>query len=66
MTDAAGRRGWEGTFVNTNSRALRDVAVTVDFLDNENRTVGKTEAEAAELQEGDRLEMAVGVWLSNV
>jgi hypothetical protein len=34
VTDAAGQRTWEGTFVNTNRRTLRDVAVTVDFLDS--------------------------------
>jgi hypothetical protein len=49
LTDASGRRTWEGTFVNTHERPLRDVAVTVDFLDSQDRTVGKAEAEAAEL-----------------
>jgi hypothetical protein len=49
LTDASGRRTWEGTFVNTHDRPLRDVAVTVDFLDSQDRTVGKAEAEAAEL-----------------
>jgi len=57
VTDAAGQRTWEGTFVNTNRRTMRDVAVTVDFLDSENRTVGKSEAEADELSEGARLEL---------
>jgi hypothetical protein len=36
---------------------LRDVAVTVDFLDNQNRTVGKVDAEAAELLFGARLNL---------
>jgi hypothetical protein len=57
VTDAAGQRSWEGSFVNTNSRTLRDVAVTVDLLDRENRTVAKVEAEADELPEGARLEL---------
>ncbi len=49
VTDASGQRSWAGSFVNTNDRPLRDVAVTVDFLDSQDRTVGKVEAEAAEL-----------------
>lgn len=57
LTDAAGERTWAGSFVNTNSRTLRDVAVTVDFLDGQDRTVAKTEAEAAELPFGTRLEL---------
>jgi hypothetical protein len=57
VTEAAGERSWAGSFVNTNERTLRDVAVTVDFLDSENRTVGKAEAEAAELPFGTRLEL---------
>jgi hypothetical protein len=36
---------------------LRDVAVTVDLLDSANRTVGKAEAEAAELTFGRRLDL---------
>ena len=57
VMDAAGQRSWAGSFVNTNERALRDVAVTVDLLDNENRTVAKAEAEAAELTFGMRLDL---------
>jgi hypothetical protein len=57
ITDAAGQRTWAGSFVNTNERALRDVAVTVDLLDNQNRTVGKAEADAAELLFGMRLDL---------
>jgi hypothetical protein len=57
LTDSAGQRTWAGTFVNTNERPLRDVAVTVDFLDKGNITVGKAEAEAAELTSGARLEL---------
>jgi hypothetical protein len=57
VTDPTGQRTWAGSFVNTNSRTLRDVAVTVDLLDRENRTVGKAEAEAAELTFGTRLEL---------
>jgi hypothetical protein len=57
VTGAAGQRTWAGSFVNTNGRTLRDVAVTVDFLDSGNRTVGKTEAEAAELTYGMRLDL---------
>ena len=57
VTDAAGQRTWTGTFVNTNSRTLREVAVTVDLLDSQNRTVAKAEAEAAELPFGTRLDL---------
>lgn len=57
MTDAAGQRSWAGSFVNTNERALRDVAVTVDFLDARDGTVGKAEAAAAELSFGMRLDL---------
>jgi hypothetical protein len=57
VTDAPGQRAWAGSFVNTNARTLRDVAVTVDLLDEENRTVGKARAEAAELPFGSRLNL---------
>ena len=57
VTDAAGQRTWAGSFVNTNDRTLRDVAVTVDFLDSGDRTVGKAEAAAAELTYGRRLDL---------
>jgi len=57
VTNDAGQRTWAGTFVNTNARTLRDVAVTVDFLDSQNRTVGKAEAEAAELPFSSRLDL---------
>jgi hypothetical protein len=56
-TDAPGQRAWVGSFVNTNERTLRDVAVTVDFLDSEDRPVGRAEAEAAELPFGSRLDL---------
>ena len=58
MTEAAGQRSWAGTFVNTNARTLRDVAVIVDLLDGQNRTMAKAEAKAGELREGARLELA--------
>src|SRR6186713_1058330 len=45
VTDLAGHKTWAGSFVNTNSRTLRDVAVTVDLLDIQNRTVSKARAE---------------------
>jgi hypothetical protein len=57
VTDAAGQRTWAGSFVNTNERTLRDVAVTVDLLDGQDRTVAKAEAEAAELTFGMRLDL---------
>jgi hypothetical protein len=57
VTDAAGRRSWAGSFVNTNDETLREVAVTVDFLDSQNRPVGKVDAEAAELPFGKRLDL---------
>ena len=53
----AGQRTWIGSFVNTNETPLRDVGVTVDFLDSENRTVGMAKAEAAELMFRGRLEL---------
>ena len=57
VTDAAGQRTWNGSFANTNESPLRDVAVTVNFLDSQNRTVGKAEAKAAELTFRGRLEL---------
>lgn len=57
VTDATGQRSWAGSFVNTNERTLRDVAVTVDLLDSGDRTVGKATAEAAELSFGTRLDL---------
>ena len=57
VTDAAGQRTWHGSFVNTNEKPLRDVGVTVDFLDDQDRTVGKVEGEAPELTFGNRLEL---------
>lgn len=49
VANAAGPRSWTGSFANTNDHALRDVAVTVEFLDGQNRRVGKADAQAAEL-----------------
>jgi hypothetical protein len=57
VTEAAGQRTWVGSFVNTNDMPLRDVAVTVNFLDSQDRTVGKVDAEVAELQFKQRLEL---------
>lgn len=57
VTEVAGQRFWAGSFVNTNDRTLRDVAVTVDFIDSQNRTVGKAEAEVAELPFSRRLDV---------
>jgi hypothetical protein len=57
VTDAAGQRTWAGSFVNTNEKTLRDVAVTVDFLDSQDRTVGKAEAEVAELPFSRQLDL---------
>ena len=57
VTDSGGQRTWAGSFVNTNDKTLRDVAVTVDFLDGQNRTVGKVKAEAAELPFSRRLDL---------
>lgn len=57
VMDAAGQRTWAGSFANTNEKTLRDVAVTVDFLDSQGRTVGKAEAEAAELPFSKRIDL---------
>lgn len=57
VTDVAGQRTWAGRFVNTNDRPLRDVAVTVVLLDSQDRTVGKVDADAAELPFGARLDL---------
>jgi hypothetical protein len=57
VTDGAGQRVWAGSFVNTNDTTLRDVAVTVDFLDSQDRAVGKADAEAAELPFSTRLNL---------
>jgi hypothetical protein len=53
----AGERTWAGSFVNTNDRTLRDVAVTIDFLDSRDQTISKAKAEAAELPFGAKLEL---------
>jgi hypothetical protein len=55
VTNSAGERRWEGSFVNTNRKTMRDVAVTVNFLDSEDRPVGT--AEADELTEGALLKL---------
>jgi hypothetical protein len=57
VVDVSSQRTWAGSFVNTNERTLRDVAVTVNLLDEQNRTVGKAEAQATELQFGNRLDL---------
>ena len=57
VTDAAGQRTGRVASSIPTSRTLRDVAVTVDFLDSGNRTVAKAEAEAAELPFGKRLDL---------
>jgi hypothetical protein len=57
VTDGAGQRTWMGSFVNTNERTLRDVAVIVDLLDDQNGTVAKAKADAAELPFGSRLNL---------
>ena len=57
VTDVAGQRTWAGSFVNTNERTLRDVAVAVNFLDSQDRPVGKAEAESAELPFSTRLDL---------
>jgi hypothetical protein len=56
-TDGAGQRVWAGSFVNTNDKTLRDVAVTVDFLDSQNHPVGKAQADVAELPLNARLDL---------
>jgi len=50
VTDAAGNRIWYGRFVNTDDIPYRDLAVTVHFLDQDNRVVGKVKGETDELQ----------------
>jgi hypothetical protein len=57
IADTAGQRTWAGSFVNTNDQTLRDVAVTVDFLDGQNRPVAKAEAEVANLPFNARLDL---------
>ena len=57
VTDADGLRVWEGSFVNTNARTMRDVAVTVNFLDDQNAIVADAKAEVIELRSGMRLEL---------
>lgn len=56
-TNTMGQKSWMGSFVNTNDKALRDVAVTVDFLDSQGHTVGRTDGAAAELPPGTRLSL---------
>jgi hypothetical protein len=57
VTDVAGQRTWAGSFVNTNDRVLRDVEVTVDFLDSQDRTVARANAKAVELPFSKRLDL---------
>lgn len=57
LTEPDGQRVWAGTFVNTNENTLRDVAVTVNFLDSRDDIVGKVKAEAAELPFNARLNL---------
>lgn len=57
VTEAAGQRSWVGSFVNTNDSPLRDVAVTVAFLDSQDGVVGKVDAAAAELKYKMRLDL---------
>ena len=53
--DEAAQRRWLGRFVNTHDNPLRDVAVVVDFLDAQNRAIGKGDARIAELAFGEPL-----------
>lgn len=55
VVTAASERTWHGSFVNTNSRTLRDLAVTVELLDAGNRTVSTVKSESRELPFGSRL-----------
>lgn len=57
VVSQAGQRTWSGSFVNSNSRTLRDVAVTVDLLDAGDRAVAKAQARTAELRHGSRLDL---------
>lgn len=57
VMDTAGQRAWSGSFVNTNDQILRDVAVTVAFLDSQDRPVGNVSAEAVELPFASRLDL---------
>ena len=57
VTEGTNGRSWAGSFVNTNGRALRDVSVTVDFLDSQNMAVGRVQSGAPALQLGERLEV---------
>jgi hypothetical protein len=57
VMDASRQRIWTGSFVNTHETPLRDVGVTVDFLDSQNRIVGKVDAQAADLAFRGRLEL---------
>lgn len=62
IKDAAGRRTWHGTMMNTSSHPspsqYRDVAVTIRFLDTEGQTVSEVtgEADVLESQEGIELQ----------
>ncbi|MBK6674218.1 MAG: hypothetical protein IPG49_12420 [Proteobacteria bacterium] len=57
VTDAAGQRDWSGSFVNTHDETLRDVAVTVDFLDSQDHPVGNVSSETSELPFSARLDL---------
>jgi len=57
VTTEAGQRTWKGGFVNTHDTSLRDVAVIVDFVDGQDRKLGRAEAEAVELPPGRQLDL---------
>jgi hypothetical protein len=57
VAEGTSGRSWAGSFVNTNVRTLRDVSVTVDFLDSQNMAVGRVQSGAPVLQLGGRLEL---------
>ena len=57
VSDGTGHRSWMGRFVNTHDQALRDVAVAVEFIDQQGRRVGSTSALASELTYGSYLDL---------
>lgn len=57
VVDSSGQRIWLGRFVNTHDNVLSDVAVTVDFLDQQNHPVGKVDASAIQLPFGATLDL---------
>lgn len=55
MADGAGNRTWHGAMLNPSDSLYRELAVTIRFLDANNRPVGETRGQIEQLQPGESL-----------